>query len=129
MDKVFGVAVAVLLGVIVTIWNYFRFRTDQFLVMRAVGGAKPPCRWLVKWDHQKAVEWAQQVLAQPDDYLLIDVAETGPDKTDEIIEIAVTDPAGRDAGGDRADARFPRHSGPPLFSASANRRSSFKIGS
>lgn len=46
-------------------------------------------------DQRRSVEWAQAVLAAADRYVILDTETTGLGDSDEVIQIAAIDPAGR----------------------------------
>jgi len=91
MGSMIGMGVAIFGSIAVAIFSYFMHRSTQALIDRAAGSGKAPCKWLVKWDHEAAITWATAMLAHPENVAIIDIAESGPNPRDEIIEIAVLD--------------------------------------
>ena len=94
MGSIVGMAFAVIGSITIAIYSYFKHRSTSAMIDRAAGSGKAPCKWLVKWDHEAAIEWATGLLAHPDNVAIIDITESGPNPRDEIIEIAVLDGTG-----------------------------------
>ena len=92
--KVIGMAIALVGGILMAIFNFIRHRRVESLLERAGGEGKAPCRWLVQWDHAEATRWAKEILARTEDVAFIDITESGAGTRDVVIEVAAVDTAG-----------------------------------
>ena len=89
MGELAGVILIIFGPMLAAIWKYRKHRSWEHMEMRAAGGAKGPCKWLVQWDHEAATEWAQGLIEDPGSRVLAAVSISGPEKADLVIEICL----------------------------------------
>ena len=95
MGSIIGMGIAIFGSIAVAIFSYFKHRSSAALIDRASGSGKAPCKWLVKWDHETAINWAKDLLDNRDNIAIIDITESGHKPRDEIIEIAIMNGHGK----------------------------------
>lgn len=95
MGEIFGALFIVVGSIALAVWRYRKHRGREFMLARALGGGKAPCRWLVAWDKKTARQWARERLEAPDRWALLALSTAGPEPGDEVVEVCVMDPAGQ----------------------------------
>lgn len=94
MGEFLGLLFIVFGSVALAVLRYRKHRGRDYMMARAFGGGKAPCRWLVEWDRRAAREWARERLEAPDRWALLAVSTAGPNPRDPVVEVCVVDPAG-----------------------------------